>query len=98
MYQLEGNLEDALKHWVSYQNALQKLTDLLTETEYTLHRYSAATGDIQGFGDQIKHLKVRILQRNQATNVAFRSLDAVLRALKTTLRLVLSFIRLQKTD
>ena len=59
VYQLEGSLEDALKQWNSYHSVLQKVTQILTETEYALHRYSTATGDIHAFTDQIKQLKVR---------------------------------------
>ena len=58
VYQLEGSLEDALKQWNSYHSVLQKVTQILTETEYALHRYSTATGDIHAFTDQIKQLKV----------------------------------------
>ena len=59
VYQLEGSLDDALKQWNSYHSVLQKVTQILTETEYALHRYSTATGDIHAFTDQIKQLKVR---------------------------------------
>ena len=62
VYQLEGSLEDALKQWNSYHHALQKVTQILTETEYALHRYSTASGDIHAFTDQIKQLKVRLFQ------------------------------------
>ena len=77
---MEGSLEDALKQWNSYHSALQKVTQISTETEYALHRYSTATGDIHAFTDQIKQLKGEIIsvpitcasiKSNDAINYAF---------------------------
>ncbi len=62
---LESNLEDSQKQWAAYQKALQKVTGVLTETEYTLHRYNLATGDIQALSNQIQQLKVRFRKHSQ---------------------------------
>lgn len=59
MYQLVSLLEDALRHWDSYHHLMTKVSQDLTETDYTLRQHQVTTGDVELFAEQLEHLKVK---------------------------------------
>ena len=59
MYQVQANLEEALKQWSLYNNALQRSGQVLTEMEYAFSRYSTASGDLPEFSQTIHKLEVK---------------------------------------
>ncbi|CAH1803082.1 unnamed protein product, partial [Owenia fusiformis] len=60
--QLENTLEDVLRQWDSYNQALKVVTGVLTETEYTLGRYTSIGGEAAAFQTHV--LKVQELQQS----------------------------------
>jgi phosphoenolpyruvate carboxylase len=55
---LLNKLEDVLKQWEIYHKALGNVTQVITETEYLLSRYTTVTGDVESFKQVVDKLKV----------------------------------------
>ena len=64
LYQVQNGLEDGLQQWKAYTAALTKVNQSLMDTEFTLAKYSVASGDIQLFKTRIGELQVSDMINN----------------------------------